>query len=82
MVWKAVDQQVGGDVVIKMPLDDSNPVVLQRFQEKVSSHNNAKNDGLNFADSIRNRTVVTKVPEAAKSDSSKGKFLLWLTRQV
>ena len=80
VVWKATDQQAGGDVVIKMPLDGRNPVVLQRFQEEVSSHNNAKNDGLNIADSIRNRTVVTKVPEAAKSDSSKGKFLLWLTR--
>ena len=30
-VWKATDQQAGGDVVIKMPLDDSNPVILQRF---------------------------------------------------
>ena len=30
-VWKAVDQQAGGDVVIKMPLDDRNPIVLQRF---------------------------------------------------
>ena len=31
VVWKAVDQQAGGDVVIKMPLDDSNPIILQRF---------------------------------------------------
>ena len=31
VVWKAIDQQAGGDVVIKMPLDDRNPIVLQRF---------------------------------------------------
>ena len=31
VVWKAIDQQAGGEVVIKMPLDDSNPTVLQRF---------------------------------------------------
>ena len=80
MVWKAINQQVGGDVVIKMPLDGRNPVVLQRFQEEVSNHNNAKYDGSNIADIIRNRTVESKVAEAAKTDSSKGKFLLWLTR--
>lgn len=30
-VWKALDQQAGGDVVIKMPLEGSNHTVLDRF---------------------------------------------------
>ena len=30
-VWRAIDQQAGGDVVIKMPLDGSNQTVLDRF---------------------------------------------------
>ena len=30
-VWKALDQQLEDEVVIKMPLDNSEPVLLQRF---------------------------------------------------
>ena len=30
-VWKAVDEQLGDEVVIKIPLTNSDPVVLQRF---------------------------------------------------
>ena len=30
-VWKAIDEQLGDEVVIKMPLINSDPVVLQRF---------------------------------------------------
>ena len=37
VVWKAIDQQAGGEVVIKMPLDDSNPTVLQRFGKEAQA---------------------------------------------
>jgi len=30
-VWKAIDQQLGDEVVIKMPLQGSDPIVLKRF---------------------------------------------------
>ena len=30
-VWKAIDQQLDDEVVIKMPLTNSDPIILKRF---------------------------------------------------
>ena len=36
-VWKAEDQQAGGFVVIKLPLNESNAIVRQRFANEAKT---------------------------------------------